>query len=184
MFTAFINLLAFVLFAEGSGEAHWWNQPGFEAWKFFNLAIFIGLLYYILKRPVAEALRNRAEGIRRELKRAQQERDAANLKLAEVEQRLAKLDNEVAEIRRHAEIEAEEERENIRRTAELESKKLREQAQREIQSAAKAAKQHLREFAAEQTVQLAEGIIRNEIRPEDDTRLIDNEVAELGGIKR
>ena len=67
------------------------------------------------------------------MKRAQQERDAATLKLAEVEQRLAKLDTEVDEIRKHTIAEAEEERERIRQSAEQDVIKLREQA-RELET--------------------------------------------------
>jgi len=28
----------------------WWDYPGFELWKFFNLALFVGILLYVLKR--------------------------------------------------------------------------------------------------------------------------------------
>ncbi len=63
-------------------------------------------------------------------------------------------------------------------------RKLREQARREIESAAKAARAGLREYAAEQSVRLAEEMIRRDMRPEDDERLVRGYVDELGGIKR
>ena len=63
-------------------------------------------------------------------------------------------------------------------------RKLREQARREIESAAKAARAELRQFAAEQSVRLAEEMIRREIRPEDDARLVKEYVEELGGVRR
>jgi F-type H+-transporting ATPase subunit b len=185
MFAVYTTILSLAtLILEESHEAPWYNRPGMEAWKFINLAIFVGLLYYFLRGPLREALRTRREGIRRELKRAQAEADAANAKLREVEARLSRLDTEVSDIRAHAEKEAEEERERIRLSAEQEAAKLRDQARREIESAGKAAQQQLREYAAEQSVRMAEEIIRRDISAEDDVRLIDMEVQELGGLKR
>ena len=162
----------------------WWlNYPGFEAWKFVNLGIFVLALIYFLRRPIGEALRARREGIRRDLMRAQEERNAALAKLEEVEARLAGLDAEVAIVREQASREAEAERERIKRTTEDDARKLREQAQREIESAGKAARQELRRYAAEQSVQLAEQMIRRDMRPEDDARLVSLEIEELGGVK-
>jgi ATP synthase F0 subunit b len=169
---------------EGGASAPWWNTPGLELWKFLNLILFVGALVYILRRPVSDALRARREGIRRDLMRAQEERDAANAKLREVEERLARLDAEAAILREQSRREAEEERERIRRSTEEDAGKLREQARREIESAGKAARQELRRYAAEQSVRLAEEMIRRDISAEDDQRLVNRQVEELGGIRR
>lgn len=172
----------FLLFGYAQAQdTPWWNYPGLEVWKLVNLLLFIGLLYFILRRPVGDAMRTRREGIRRDLMRAQEERNAALAKLEEVEARLARLDTEVAGVREQAQKEAAEEHERIQRSAEDESRKLREQAQREIESAGKAARQELRRYAAEQSVQLAEEMIRRNIRPEDDARLVNLNVEGLGG---
>jgi F0F1-type ATP synthase membrane subunit b/b' len=174
-----------LLFLSEEGKAApWWNQPGLELWKFVNLFLFVGALVYILRRPVSDALRARREGIRRELMRAQEERDAANAKLEEVEARLTRLDAEVVQVREQSRREAEEERERIRRSSEEDAEKLREQARREIESAGKAARQELRRYAAQESVRLAEEMIRRDIRPEDDQRLVERQVEELGGIRR
>jgi len=178
-----LNLIASMLFLAG-GETPWWNQPGLEVWKFVNLFIFVLLLVYILRRPLSAAFRARREGIRRDLMRAQEEKAAALAKLEEVEARLARLDAEVEGIREQSAKEAAEERERIRKATEAEIEKLREQSRREIESAGKAARMQLREFAAEQSVRLAEEIIRQDMRPEDDARLINLEIAELGGARR
>lgn len=174
----------FLLFAPAEGGAPWWNYPGFEIWRWFNLLLFVGLMVYILRRPVGEAMRARREGIRRELMRAQEERAAALAKLEEVEARLARLDDEVKAVREQAEREAAEERERISRSTEDEMRRLREQARQEIESAAKSARYELRRFSAEQSVRMAEEMIRREMRPEDDARLIGEYVEELGGARR
>lgn len=167
------------------GETVWWNYPGLELWKFVNLGVFIIAAIYLHRRfgrPISEALRARGEGIKRELQRARQEKEQALAKLAEVEAKIQRMDKEVSAIREQARLEAEAERERIKVATEAEMTKLRQQAQREIQSTAKAAVQELREFAAQQSVALAEESIKRDLRTEDDRRIIGQNVEQLGRI--
>lgn len=152
--------------------------------KLVNLLIFVGVMLYFLRRPIKEAFRARRESIREELMRAEEEKAAAVAQLQEVEGRLARLDVEVEAIRAQAQKEAAEERVRIERATEEEMRKIREQARREIESASKTARSELRTFAAEQSVRLAEEMIRRDIRPEDDARLAREYVTELGGAGR
>src|SRR3982751_2029070 len=91
------TIFSLFLWLMQSGAAPWWNKPGLELWKFLNLAVFVAALVYVLTRKVklGEAFRGRREAIRRELLRAQEERNAALAKLEEVEARLARLDEEM-----------------------------------------------------------------------------------------
>lgn len=173
----------FLLFALAGGETHWYDYPGWEVWRFFNLLLFIGALYFLLRRPISASLLARRDTIRQELMRAQEERRAALAKLEEVEARLARLDAEVETVRAQAKRDAAEERESIARATAEETRRLREQAQREIESAGKVARQDLRRYAAEQSVRLAEDLIRRDIRSEDDARLMNEYIGDLGGIK-
>ncbi|MCU1266036.1 MAG: synthase subunit [Acidobacteria bacterium] len=169
------------LMIEGrSSTTPWWDYPGLEVWKFFNLFIFVAVMVYLLKRPLSDAFRNRREAIRAELLKARTERDAALARLAEVQVRLDRLDSEVAGIKEHSVSEAQAERERILRDTEQEILKLQEQSQREILSAGKVARHELRLFAAQQSVKVAEEVIRREIRPEDDSRLMELNVEQLG----
>lgn len=167
------------------GDTAWWNYPGLELWKFVNLGVFIiGALYLHRRfgRPISEALRARGEGIKLELQRAREEKEQALAKLAEVEAKIQRMDGEVSSIREQAKLEAEAERERIKIATEAEMTKLRQQAQREIESSAKAAVQELREFAAQQSVALAEESIKRDLRSEDDGRIIGLNVEQLGRI--
>lgn len=152
--------------------------------KLVNLLVFVGLMVYFLRRPIVEAFRGRRESIRSELRHAEEDRAAADARLQEVEGRLARLDVEVEAIRANAQKDAAEERVRVERATEAEIRKIREQARREIESASKAARAELRTFTAEQSVKLAEGMIRKDIRPEDDAHLAREYVEELGGVRR
>lgn len=163
----------------------WVNYPGLELWKFLNLLIFLICALYLHRRfgrPVREALQARGQRIKHDLARAQQERDQALAKLAEVEARFANLDAEISTIKERAQLEGEAERERIKVATEEEVSRIREQAKREIESAGKAARHELRKFAAAESVRLAEEILRVEISSDDDARLTSKSVRELGRI--
>ncbi|MGI8897411.1 MAG: hypothetical protein ACR2IB_03350 [Pyrinomonadaceae bacterium] len=161
----------------------WWNYPGLELWKFVNLAVFISGALYLHRRfgsKVSKALSARGEGIKHELQRAREEKEQALLKLAEVEGKIQRMESEVSSIRDQAKLEAEAERERIKVATEAEMTKLKQQARREIESAAKAAVQELREFAAQQSIALAEESLKRDLRTEDDKRIIRLNVEQLG----
>ncbi|MEJ7709707.1 MAG: ATP synthase F0 subunit B [Pyrinomonadaceae bacterium] len=170
-----------LLFAPEAGG--WLSVPGLEVWRFINLAIFLGVIYYLVRRPLSEAFKVRREGIRKDLMRAQEERDAAMAKLAEVERRIAHLGDEVEVLRLEAQKEAAEERDRIRKSTEDEIRRLREQSRLEIEMAGKTARYELRQFAAERSVEMAEDMLRRELKPEDDARLVSEYVKELRGVR-
>lgn len=149
-----------------------------------NLLLFVGLMYFFLRRPLGEAFRSHQDGIRRDLMLAQEERNTAVAKLEEIEARLASVDAEVEAIRTQSQKQAAAEGERIKTATEEEISKIREQARREIESASKAARAELRAYTAEQSVKLAEEMIRRDIRPEDDEHLVMDYVEELGGVRR
>lgn len=169
------------LFAEdvaGEGGGLLYNAT---AARWFNLILFVGVLVFLLRKPVGAMFVSRREGIRRDLLKAQEERNAALAKLEQVETKLAQLSSETERIRAQAAAESNAERERLRQQTEQDIAKMREQAQREIEVASKTARHGLRAFAAEQSVQLAEQIVRRNIQPEDDNRLVSEYVENLRG---
>ena len=57
-------------------------------------------------------------------------------------------------------------------------------AQREIEGAMKAARGELRAFVADQSVALAEGMIRREIRADDNTRMVNKFIDDLSEVSK
>lgn len=173
-----------LIFILSSENPPWWDYPGFELWKFVNLALFVGLMIYVLnKADLRGAFRARGESIKAELEKARTERDAALAKLKEVEERLAGMSEQVSAINQRSKAEADQERQRIAQSTQEEIAKLSAQAQREIENAAKVAKNELRSFAAEQSIRMAEELIRRDMRPEDDARLMMHNVEEMGATQ-
>jgi F-type H+-transporting ATPase subunit b len=172
---------ALLLLAEAPGQAPWYQDP---RWRVINLLVFVIFLAYLFvkKLRIGQVFDDRAAAIVKELEQARREKQEAQARLAEVEARLGRLDQEVAEIRAEAERERQREAARISEAAAADAEKIRQTAQREIDGAMKAARTELRAFVAEQSVELAENIIRREIRPEDDARMLNNYINELGEV--
>jgi F-type H+-transporting ATPase subunit b len=191
MFAFFFSV--FLLLAESGGHAaggggftefynKYLNYPGFEAWKFVNLALFIAFLVYVAKRPLTNAFKAKREAIRAELIKAEEAKQAALERLISVEAKMASLDAEKAAVLKKAREEAEAEKANIIRQAEIEIAKLREQAENEISRLAQQTKAELRRFSAEESIRLAEDRLRKQIGPEDDAMLVKSGIQAIGGL--
>lgn len=157
----------------------WLNYPGLEAWKFFNLAVFVGVMIFLLRRKISEALGARREAIKQELVQAQQQREQALTKVTEADALLGHVDSEIASVREHARAEAEAERKRLAEAAEREIEKLKLQAQREIETANKLARFRLKAFFAQRSIEVARETIKGQMRPEDDAVLINQSISEL-----
>lgn len=158
------------------------NYPGFEAWRFFNLAIFIAIMVYLLKKPLTNAFKARREMIRAELIKAEAEKQAALAQMTSTEAKLAALDAEAQRIRARAEAEAEAEKSRISEQTEFEIGKLREQATSEIERKSKQVRQELRRFSAEESIRRAEEKIKAEINADKDARLVRASIQSIGGL--
>lgn len=148
--------------------------------KAFNLILFITVMYLLVRKPARAFFAERLAEVRTLLDRAAKERSEAQAKMNELNARLNKLDAEVAEIRAQAAQEAKAERLRLASEAQADADKLRITAQREIEGAKQSALVQLREFTADKAVELAEQMIRRELTPEDDDKLLRRVSEELG----
>lgn len=176
---AFIYSFIFIL-AEGGTK--WWNYPGFEAWKFFNLAIFAYIIYSLLKKPLSAAFKAKRESIRAELIKAEEEKQAALNQLTLVEAKLARVESESEEIVEKARAEANEEKARILREAEDEIARLRAQANAEIERKSQQVRSELRKYSAEESIRLAEEKIKQNIDAAKDAKLVQANIQSIGGL--
>ncbi len=182
---AFIHFLA--LFAPENTSAinefynNYLNYPGFEAWKFLNLLIFVGVLIYLLNKPLSNAFKTKRETIRQELIRAKAERDEALAKLSQIDAKLANLTAESNQIREQSAREAEAEAARIAAQTTADVEKLRDNARREIEAAGAQARRELRRFSADESIKLAEEMLRQNVQGEDASRLVTASISGLGG---
>lgn len=158
------------------------NIPGFEAWKFFNLAIFIVVMVYLLKKPLSEAFKARREDIRAELIKAEEEKQAALAKLAAAEVKLSYLETEKANILQKANDEAAAEKKRLAQQTAIEIERLRQQSQAELARLTNQLRAELRRFSADESLRRAEEKLRSQIDGEKDVQLVRASIQEIGGL--
>lgn len=161
---------------------HYLNFPGFEAWRFFNLAIFLAILIYFLRTPLSNAFKAKRETIRTELVKAEAEKQTALAQLTATEAKLANLDAEKQTVRSRAAQEAEVEKTRLAEQTEFEIKKLREQANSEVERKNQQVRTELRKFSAEESIRLAEEKIRRDINVEKDAQIVKANIQAIGGL--
>ena len=158
------------------------NRPGFEAWKFLNLAIFIAVLIYILRKPLSDAFKAKRDAIRSELIKAEEEKQAALKRLGEVEARLASLEGDVQAMLKRANDEAAEDKDRLGEQTEFEIKRLRDQVNAEIARITVQSKVELRKYSAEESIRRAEERLRAQIDLAKDSILVKANINAIGGL--
>jgi F-type H+-transporting ATPase subunit b len=125
-----------------------------------NFGILIAFFWVLLKGKIPQMFRERTATIQKGIKEAQVASAEASQRLKGIEERLAKLDTEVAEIRASAEREAAAEEARIRQAAEEDKRKMLEAVETEVDAIARNARHELKSYAATLAVDLASRRIR------------------------
>lgn len=184
--TSFALFLAEAAHTAESGYMSFYNEylniPGFEAWKFLNLILFIGIMVYLLKKPLGDAFKAKRDQIRAELIRAEEEKQAALARLTSTEARLAQLDSEKETIMQNARDEAAFEKKRLAELTEVEAERLRKQSEAELARLTGQTRAELRRFSAEESIRLAEQKLRAQIDSSVDARLVKAGIQEIGGL--
>src|SRR5262249_50289328 len=141
------------------------------------------ILYLLLRKPTREFFRQRLASVRETLDRAAREKHQATAKMAELDARLNRLDADLQEIGAQSGRETAAERARMDAEANGDVEKNREMAAREVEAAKQVALADLRAFAAATAVDMAEQMIRREMTPADDAKLVARVGEEIGKVK-
>lgn len=129
---------------------------------YINWIIFLILAYIMLKKPFLSALAAKRQSYADLLEKASLAKEEAERRNLELKQRLARLDQEVADIRSKARQQAEEEAKALVTSAEQLAEHLKREAKRIAEAEIAAAKVALQQEILQQVkVQTAEHIQKN-----------------------
>src|SRR5438876_10315845 len=120
-----------------------------------NFAIVACLIAWASKKNLPAVFRGRTAGIQKSLEEARRASEDANQRLAQIESRLGRLDDEITQMRATSEKEAAAEEERIKASAAEDARRIVESAEQEIAAAAKAERRALTAYAVDLAVTLA-----------------------------
>ena len=173
---------------EGHGEGHGEHGEAHEAptldwgrlgWQILNFGALLFLLVKFGGPPVAKALAARHQQIKSDLASAAETRAAAQARFEQQEKRLASLEQEIATIAASIKQEAEAEKARLIALSEERARRIREESEFIIEQQIKQAEEDLRREVAAAAVALAEKIIRLQMGPGDQQRMIDSFVGDI-----
>jgi len=140
--------------------------------KWINFLALFGLLGYLLRKPMAGFLAGRTQAIQKALEEGRRARQEAAGCLQEISQRLARIEWEIAELKKAAAGEADAERKRLLAAARAENERILALAEQEIRALAKSARAELKSYVAALAVELAEQRIRTRLTPERQAALL------------
>ena len=153
-----------------SGAKGWVKTDWFRVMNFVVLA---GALFFVLRKPISQALSSRIKGIQEQLESLETQRAEAEKRLAQYNEKLSQLETEAAKIVDAYIKQGNEAKAKILKEAEKNAEKLQAQARRNIEHEFDKAKQKLQQEVVESSLRKAEESLKKEITSQDQDKLID-----------
>lgn len=154
-------------------------------WTVLNFFILAGVLSWLASKFGGPALSARSKEISDGLAAGKKAEAEAHKRAAEVQAKLANLEQEIAGLRAEAKTERDRETERIKRETQAEIARIHAQAEFEIESAGKRARVEVQRAAARLAIELAETKVRSRMSPDLQAALVKGFVTDLsrnGGI--
>lgn len=145
-----------------------------DTFRVMNFAVLFFGLFFLLRKPMKNALNARIKGIKDQLEDLEARKIAAQKELERYNQQLASLDQESKKIVDEYIKQGEAAQAKIIAEAESAAEKLQEQAHRNIEHEFKQAELALKEEILENALQRAEEIIKSKVSTDDQERLVDD----------
>ena len=140
-------------------------------WKTANLLLFIGLLVYLLAKPMSRFFHTRREEIARQIADAARQREEAVRMKAEMESRVAALQGEIAALRERLRSDGERERGELERQGDAEAVRLLAQLDQEVARRIAEARTQLAGEAAQIAADMALELLERELTSADRERI-------------
>ena len=149
------------------------------AFTWLNFLVLAGLVLLFLIKALPKAFRDRNTAIQKHLVDARTATEEASIRLNSVEERLSKLDGQIAGLREQAEKDSVLDEQRIKASVEDEKAKILAAAEQEIAAATTHAQRSIQQYAAELAIEQAARKLS--ISAETDRLLVQNFARKLGG---
>jgi F-type H+-transporting ATPase subunit b len=183
IFATLLFVLLFVVLsvhaAEEGGNAT--QERTNEIFKWINFVLVAGGLFWLFGKVLPPKFRGNADTISSAITKATAAKAEADRQLREAEEKLAHLENEVAQLRATAQREGQTEAERIRNVTQMDAQKIGIAATAEVEAAERAARLELKAIAANLAVDGAESLLAKLLTPQGQEALVSAFVKGLAG---
>ena len=159
-------------------EFHLWD----EIFRWANFIVLAVILYLVLSKRLPQVLRDRRQQLQQAIEDAKASRVEAEQLLQDQQRLTANLQQELTQLQQQATREREEMSQRMEADAHQLAARIVAQARAEVERATERARLSLREEAAVLTVQVAEEILRREVREAEHQALVRKYIARIGEL--
>jgi F-type H+-transporting ATPase subunit b len=177
-----VGLVVFPALASEVAAEHGHHGPdwGYFVYHSLGLAVLLGVLAYFTREPLKDFLRDRSDGIRRQIESAEEALAAARGEAAELRARLARVAEENEALVVAAAEQGAAERVLALQRARQAAERIREESKRAADQEIKRARRELQEEAARLATSLAGELLRQGMTSDDDRRIVGEFVEQIG----
>lgn len=165
----------FAFAAEGSHHYAWDNF----ILRTINIILFLIVVWFLFAKRIKGMFKGRTEAIASEISSLESQKKEAQNRLADVERRIANLDQEKEEILRLYREQGESLKTEIISQAEKTAEMIKEQARNAIENEMSQAIQNLRNKVADEIITTAEDVLLNKLTPAEQEKLIDESLSRV-----
>lgn len=153
--------------------------PSSVYYSIINFTLFIVLMVYVLRKPLRDYLQTRRAVFEAMLAESQKAHRDAELKFKDYEARMARVESEIAALKKMAKDEGERDRLAIVEQAKGQAAKLKADTQRMISQELRTSKELLKGTTIDLAIVLAERMLRQQLKPADHAKLVKGYVHKL-----
>lgn len=147
-----------------------------------NFTLFVVLMVYVLRKPLRQYLQTRRAVFEAMLAESQKAHRDAELKFKEYETRMARVESEIADLKKTASVEGEKDRIAIVDQAKGYAVKLKSDTQRMIAQELRTSKELLKGTTIDLAIVLAERMLRQQLKPADHAKLVKGYVQKIEAL--
>jgi F-type H+-transporting ATPase subunit b len=180
-----VTLAAMLLLSEEGHEAAraFLGVPT-VVWQFLNLGLFVGLLWFLLRKPLAGFFENRRTGVATALAKADEDSRRAEQLSKELAARLSSIETELAALKNAARRDAEAEHAVLLAKSQSDADHILARTRAELDNRVRAARAELTAYAGDLSVDLARELLKKNVNADDEKRLLSEGVARLTGAAK
>lgn len=176
--------LAFLFSEEGHEAARGFlGVPGL-AWQILNLGCFLGLLWYLLRKPASAFFGNRKSTLAAALAKADEDRRRAEALAKELAARLESIQTELANLKSAVRHDAEAEHAALLVKSQADADQILARTRADLDNRVRSARAELTAYAGDLSVELARELLKKNVTDGDEKRLVDEGITSLSGAAK
>lgn len=152
-------------------------------WRVMNFVALMIILIKFVKKPLANALSARKQGIADQFEGLNERRAEVQANYQKCEEKLSQIDSEVTRIIDNAKAQGETEKARIIEDANRSATDIKRKAELSIQFEISESRMRLQAEIADQATQMAEALIRRNLQEADQNKIVEDYLDKVGALQ-